>query len=144
MKMDWIAQCKRLGRIRTRGPLVHEWVTIPGAPLRFTMITRLNATQTKPWHKCFFFLSKQRNYRLNTIWLVGRFGLKGSISVYIGGLPDRGRKKRKMIDERKYVQITPHAPSASAVCPCPTIIQISRTHRHWRFTQHQYWGLLWK
>ena len=28
------------------------------------------------------------------------------------------------------------APTASAVGPCPTIIQISRTPRHWKFTQH--------
>ena len=30
----------------------------------------------------------------------------------------------------------PPAPTASAVGPCPTIIQISRTPRHWKFTQH--------
>ena len=31
---------------------------------------------------------------------------------------------------------TPPAPTASAVGPCPTIIQISRTPRHWKLTQH--------
>ena len=30
----------------------------------------------------------------------------------------------------------PPAPTASTVGPCPTIIQISRTPRHWKFTQH--------
>ena len=30
----------------------------------------------------------------------------------------------------------PPAPTASAVGPCPTLIQISRTPRHWKFTQH--------
>ena len=30
----------------------------------------------------------------------------------------------------------PPAPTASATGPCPTIIQISRTPRHWKFTQH--------
>ena len=30
----------------------------------------------------------------------------------------------------------PPAPTASVVGPCPTVIQISRTPRHWRFTQH--------
>ena len=32
----------------------------------------------------------------------------------------------------------PPAPIASAIgpCPSPTIIQISRTPRHWKFTQH--------
>ena len=28
------------------------------------------------------------------------------------------------------------APTASTIGPCPTIIQISRTPRHWKFTQH--------
>ena len=30
----------------------------------------------------------------------------------------------------------PPAPTASTVGPCPTLIQISRTPRHWKFTQH--------
>ena len=30
----------------------------------------------------------------------------------------------------------PPAPTASAVGPCPTLIWISRTHQHWKFTQH--------
>ena len=30
----------------------------------------------------------------------------------------------------------PPAPTASTVGPCPTIIQISWTPRHWKFTQH--------
>ena len=30
----------------------------------------------------------------------------------------------------------PPAPTANAIDPCPTIIQISRTPRHWKFTQH--------
>ena len=41
-----------------------------------------------------------------------------------------------MIDERKNVQTPPPAPIASAIGPCPTIIQISSTPRHWKFTQH--------
>ena len=41
-----------------------------------------------------------------------------------------------MIDERKNVQTTPPAPTAGAVGPCPTLIQISRTPRQWKFTQH--------
>ena len=53
-----------------------------------------------------------------------------------GRLPERGRKKREVIDERKNVQTTPPAPIESTVGPCPTVIQISRTPRHWKFTQH--------
>ena len=30
----------------------------------------------------------------------------------------------------------PPAPTASTVGPCPTLIQISRTPWHWKFTQH--------
>ena len=30
----------------------------------------------------------------------------------------------------------PPAPTASAVGPCPTLLQISRTPRNWKFTQH--------
>ena len=32
----------------------------------------------------------------------------------------------------------PPAPTASAVGPCPTLFQISRTPRHWKFTQHHH------
>ena len=53
-----------------------------------------------------------------------------------GRLPERGRKKREMIDERKIFKQPPPASTASAVSPCPTMIQISRTPRLWKFTQH--------
>ena len=32
----------------------------------------------------------------------------------------------------------PPAPTVNAVGPCPTIIQISRTPQHWKFTQHHH------
>ena len=51
-------------------------------------------------------------------------------------LPERGRKKREMIDERNNVQTASHAPTASAVGPCPTLIQISRTPLYWNFAKH--------
>ena len=67
-------------------------------------------------------------------WLVGWFEtVFQSIS---GRLPERGRKRRERIDERKNVQ-PPPAPTASALGPCPTLFQISRTPRHWKFTQHR-------
>ena len=53
-----------------------------------------------------------------------------------GRLPMRGRKKREIIDERKNAQNTPPAPTASAIGPCSTAIQTSRTPRYWKFTQH--------
>ena len=30
----------------------------------------------------------------------------------------------------------PPAPTASTIGPCPTVIHVSRTPRHWKFTQH--------
>ena len=30
----------------------------------------------------------------------------------------------------------PPAPTARTIGPCPTVIQISRTPRHWKFSQH--------
>ena len=30
----------------------------------------------------------------------------------------------------------PPAPTASTIGPCPTVIQVSRTPQHWKFTQH--------
>ena len=41
-----------------------------------------------------------------------------------------------MLDEIKNVQTTPPAPTASAAGLCPTLIQISKTHRYCRLTQH--------
>ena len=73
---------------------------------------------------------------------VGCFGLNGpsdNIKVYIRqscSLPERGRKKREMIDESKNVQ------TIRTYCKCcrplPCYNQISRTPRHWKFTQHHH------
>ena len=64
-------------------------------------------------------------------WLVvlGVTALSDSISVYIGLSPIKGEKREK-IDERKMSKQTPLAPTASAIGPCPTIIQISGTPRY--------------
>ena len=54
-----------------------------------------------------------------------------------GRLPKRGRKKGETIDKRKKCpKKPPPAPTASAIGPRPTIIQISSTPWHWKFTQH--------
>ena len=86
-------------------------------------------------------------FRGQTDWLIGwlfwAWWPFETVFQYISGrLPETGRKKREMIDERKNVQTTTHtpppfAPTGSAVGPCPTLIQISRTPRHWKFTQHR-------
>ena len=48
----------------------------------------------------------------------------------LGRLPERRRKKREMIDERKMSEQSPPAPTASALGPCPSLAKISRTPRH--------------
>ena len=66
-------------------------------------------------------------------WLVGCFGFNGPLRQYFSlyqAVSHRGRKKREKIDERKNVQTSPPAPTASAIGPCPTISQISRTPWH--------------
>ena len=72
-------------------------------------------------------------------WLVvmGLTTLWKSISVCIGPSPSE-RKKEERNDswEKKMSKQPPPAPTANTVGPCPTIIQISRTPRHWKFTQH--------
>ena len=75
----------------------------------------------------------------NEDWLVGCFGLNGPLRQYFSlyrAASQREGERREMIDERKNIQTPPPEPTVSAVGPCPTIIQISRTPQHWKFTQH--------
>ena len=71
--------------------------------------------------------------------LVGRsfLALSDNISVYIGPSP-REREKEKRSDrwEKKMSKQPPPIPTASTIGPGPTVIQVSRTPRHWKFTQH--------
>ena len=71
------------------------------------------------------------------LWLVGCLGLncplRQCFSLY---LTERVRKKREVIEKKQISIQHPPAPTASAVSPCPSIIQISRTPRHCKFTQH--------
>ena len=41
-----------------------------------------------------------------------------------GRLQKRGRKRRERIDKSKNVQTTPPLPTANALCPCSTVIEI--------------------
>ena len=59
-----------------------------------------------------------------------------SISVYIGPSPRERKKKRKMIDERKKCPNNPNPHLLQAQQALALLIQISRTPRHWKFTQH--------
>ena len=60
-------------------------------------------------------------------WLLGWLELNGPLRQYLGLYRAVSqRKKREIIDKRKNVQTTPPASTASAVGPCPTLIQISR------------------
>ena len=65
--------------------------------------------------------------------LVGCFGLNSPTRKYFTlyrAVSHRSRKKRENIDERKNVHTSLHLLQA-------TVIQISRTPRHWKFTQHR-------
>ena len=65
--------------------------------------------------------------------LVGCFGLTAlwdRISVFIGPSARQGERKEKRLMREKMSNLPPPAPTG------PTIIQISRTLRHWKFTQH--------
>ena len=59
---------------------------------------------------------------LRLIW-IGCFGFNGPSRQYLS-LPERGRKRREKIEKSKNVQTPPPAPTARAIGPCPTIIQI--------------------
>ena len=78
------------------------------------------------------------------VWLVvlGLTTLSDSISVFIGPSPrERERERRELIDERKNVQTTPLAPTASTLSPCLTVIQTSRPPRHWKTAQNNWPGM---
>ena len=70
-------------------------------------------------------------------WMVGCFGLNGPLRQYFSlyRAVSQGEGERKENDRReKNSKQSPPATTASAVGPSPTMIQISRTLRHWKFT----------
>ena len=90
-------------------------------------------------HIIWFIAYINPNYSVKLVgWLavLGLTALRDSISVYIGPSPREREKETRKDRWEKNVQTIPPAPTASAVGPCPTFIQISRTPRHWKFTQH--------
>ena len=64
-------------------------------------------------------------------WLVvlGLTALETVFQSISGRLPKSEKEKRKDRREKKMSKQPPPAPTASAIDPCPTIIQISRTLR---------------
>ena len=67
-------------------------------------------------------------------WLVGCFGFNGPLrqyfSLYRAVSQREGERKEKRQMREKMSKQPPPAPTASAIGPCPTIIQTSRTPRH--------------
>ena len=65
---------------------------------------------------------------INTLgWLVGCIGFNGPLRQYFSlyrAVSQREGERGERIDESKNVQTTPPAPTASAVGPCPPVIQI--------------------
>ena len=74
-------------------------------------------------------------------WLVV-LGLNGPLIQYfslfraVSQREGERKEKRETRREKKMSKQPPSAHTASTVGPCPTIIQISRTPGHWKFTQH--------
>ena len=65
------------------------------------------------------------------------FVLNGPLRQYFSLYRAVSQREGERTDrrEKKMSKQPPPAPTASTVGPCPTIIQISRTPRHWKFTQ---------
>ena len=66
-------------------------------------------------------------------WLVGCYGFNGPLRQYFslyGPSPREGERKEKRKMKEKMSKQPPPAPSARAIDPYPTMIQISRTPRH--------------
>ena len=67
-------------------------------------------------------------------FLVGCFGVNGPLrqyfSLYLAVSQREGERKEKWQTREKMSKQLPPAPTASAVSPCPTLIQISRTPRY--------------
>ena len=68
-------------------------------------------------------------------WLVSCFGLHGPLRQYFSYIGPSPREREKEMRGKMSTQ-PPPAPTAGAIGPCPIVIQISRTPRHWKFTQH--------
>ena len=66
-------------------------------------------------------------------WLVAYLGLNGPLRQYFSLCMAVSQRKRKKKDfwREENVKTAPSAPTASAVGPRPTIVQISRSPRHW-------------
>ena len=73
-------------------------------------------------------------------WLVGCFGFNGPLrqcfSLYRAVSQREGERGEKGQTRLKMSKQPPPAPTASTIGQCPTLFQISRTPRHWKFTQH--------
>ena len=115
-----------------------HWKTAVGHPIHATLLSestfqQLDALLHPPFVTALGEIGLDRTEREFTWelhdfgWLVV-LGLRPFETVFqsiSGRLPERGRKKREMIDERKNVRTTP----SRTYCK-------RRTPRHWKFTQH--------
>ena len=95
---------------------------------------KFHALLSQAWILFFFFITSGPG------WLVGCFGFNGPLrqyfSLYRAVSQREGERGEKGQMREKMSKQPPPAPTASATGPCPTIIQISRTPQHWKFTQH--------
>ena len=85
--------------------------------------------------------SKERQVEQSRCPAVGWLGLNGplrkyfSLHVYRAVFQREGERKEKWQTGEKISKRALPAPTASAVGPCPTLIQSSRSPRYWKFPQ---------
>ena len=94
-----------------------------------TFIRNLMGLPFNPKITCSAVVEETQRLRrvLTLVGLLVVLGLTALETVFqsiSGRLPERGRKRREKIAESITVQTSPPAPTASAIGPCPTIIQI--------------------
>ena len=108
------------------------------APLGPPIFWTLAPQYSKPSYA--YALNISHRARSTPSMVVGCFGLNGPLrqyfNLYRAVSQGEGGKKRNDRPEKKMSKQHPPAPTVSAAGPCPTIIQISRTHRHWKFTHY--------
>ena len=91
-------------------------------------------------YTCTCILSDFKTRNFNYMALVGCSGFNDPLRQYFS--PHRavsqreGERKEKRYMREKMSKQPPFAPIASAIGPFPTIIQISKTPRHGKLTQH--------
>ena len=98
----------------------------PGKIWKAHTVKPILRSYRKEWQTSAAWLLKTGEPLLQVHWLVGCFGFNGPLRQYFSlyRAVSQREGEREKIEKSKTVQTTPPAPTASAIGPCPTIIQI--------------------